>query len=426
MRHSTSVFVCIASAGLLLFTEYAQAASGSVSGRLRFTSELGNNCKSSAPEMMNCTGAYIGAGTQFTTQPLINVRVFLVDQAGVDIGIGATDANGDFTIAWTSPSLPTRIDVQRFFADNNLRFWTADAANNSVYALVTSVANPSNGVNVPIGTVTAVFNTYDNVYEGMRMAWENAYKHSAATLAQVWLQKVRTFATPTGSKASGTLNIADADKRRNWVIAHEWGHSIDLILTSVKQCLAYNRRTATGTTSCVNVDPYTSCYDSGQHLQADNADGEHYCASFAEGWANYLATTTLYAFNAPQPMGCVSDSPCVSLFDFEDSIGSFCTDGEQHGEMQVARYIWDTFDTVGDAGWTDSVPAWAGGRFAAIMNTFDTWPAGVGAGQINEPWNGTLTLLLNPDGRSGLDWKALNDPVETTTNQYTNNCSPGN
>ena len=408
---------------LLGASSSAHAVYGWINGQIRFKSELGNACSTAAPLSMNCTASMFPIAQTGIIRPVIGARIFLVDQNGIDIGIGSSDANGNFTVLWNSSTLPTRISVQRFHGDVDLKWWTADTAGYSIYTPVAAVNNPPAYTNFSIGTWTAwSYNVYDNVYEAMRMAWHNAYKFSSDLVSKINLVRVVVFAPSTG-EINGVISVNGADGRKNWSIAHEFGHAVDEIHSGTKLCLAYNRPT-----NCNGVDPTFGACLGDSHSQADTTPGEHFCGGFHEGWADFLATTTLYGHAALKPMGCNSDTPCGLNFDFEKSLRTACTVNQQRNEMQVARYLWDTYDSTGagDTGWTDSVPGWPGGRFAAIVNNFDLFPVGTDNGQRNEAWNSTLTLIDQQDGRSALDWKVLNDPIENTSAQFTNNCSPGN
>ena len=398
------------------FEKPAHAVSGSLAGVLEFRNELANYCDSAT---MDCNGALFPASQSNTTRPIVDALVHLVDQTGIVIGQGVTDSTGYFAVMWTRATAPTSIQIRKYFSNNGTRFWLADSGGAAWYAVATTISNPPASA-WWVGTWGWYgYDMLHNVYEAMQMFWYN-FKFSADMLTKFTYFRVVVPATVTGH-LDGVVFVDEDDAKKNWMVTHEAGHGVDYLQNVRKSCGAFNWN---GTNTCTGPGTPGSC--TGDHYFNSS---EWYCSSFTEGLADFLGTIPLYGLAATSPLVCNSVSPCAGGFNLEVSLGSsptVCVDAVRRQEIQVTRYLWDTYDTVADSGWTDNVPSWPGGRFAAIVDHLDDFPVGTANGQVNEPWNSTLTQLVTPDGRSALDWKGHNDLIENTSNQFTNNCSPGN
>ena len=132
-----------------------------------------------------------------------------------------------------------------------------------------------------------------------------------------------------------------------------------------------------------------------------------------------------YWYWANQPQFCINSLvPCGSNGrDQEVRPTGACATDEHRYELSVQRYLWDVYDSVDDAAYSDTIGANTSSSlwYGALIDELATYGAGTGNGQINEPWNSALTSIDAHDGRSTSDYQAKIN--ESTTTQRSNNCS---
>jgi hypothetical protein len=397
----------------------------SVSGRVEYLHVLGNYCSTSTSPAMDCSGSLYPATEFNQIRGIKDSLIVLQDELGNHIGFGSSDSSGYFSVNWTRSTLPSQIWVLRWFAHKDTRFWLADNDGASWYHVVTVINNPG-ASNWDIGGWWWNYDdTLNNGYAGMLANWDNSLKNSSDMLLRYSEMRLRIPANlPTSECFPGIVCLPGNRSKNLLALAHEVGHTVFTIQTKVVvspygrySCGVFNYPN-----ECVGPGTPASCYDSGIH---DPSTSEHFCSTWEEGLANFLALPAIYTYSAAGPMYCAGFGTCHLGYNIATSPGSSCTPNQQHLEGNVTRYLWDTYDTVADPGWTDSVPANASTRLNAIINTLDSYPAGTGSGQVNEPYNAALTEIDDKNGRSALDWKNISDSVENTSAQFTNNCSPG-
>jgi hypothetical protein len=412
---SASSFVLIS----VMHVGSAFGYSAIISGKVEQYVELGNYCSNMTIPPMDCTASMFPAAHTNTTRPFQHVTIVLRDQSDSTIGLGGTDDNGNFSIAWNSGSIPSSIQIRLLNSETNGRFSirTSDGAT-IWWGVVTTINNPGLS-NWNVGTWGWYsYVASNNAFEATRLGWDNAWKFSADMLSrfytQIWLGASSTY------HSNGNVMLREADVPSVFIVNHEVGHVIDHLQTAKRSCGAWNW--APGAT-CTGAGTPASCNQNPPH---DFGSSEWYCSSFTEGWAHFAATTMLYGLGASQPLICASVGTCPTGYNVETSSGSGCAEATRRQPIHVARYIWDTYDNVNDTGvYNDIVPSWPGVRFAQIFDNLDLFPAGKGDHQVDEAWNSTATEIDAPDGRSAADWKYHNDPVQNTSDQFTYNCAPG-
>jgi len=125
-------------------------------------------------------------------------------------------------------------------------------------------------------------------------------------------------------------------------------------------------------------------------------------AAFDEGIASFFATAAMYSATNPNPTDCLSASYCELWWNnIETSTGwGSCAAGEYRWALSHERYLWDVYDSVQDANYSDtvSVPFW---YFISGLAYYGTGPNDQ---QNNEPWNADYTAIDNYDGRSSADF----------------------
>jgi hypothetical protein len=404
--------------GVFAATAPAFAASGTITGTIQFSSELGNTCDTSLG--MDCTDAVFPASASNSVQPVRDAAIALADETGAVVGAGVTDSSGNFSIGWNRATTPTSIQIRRFFTHKDDRFWHSNTSNASLYGVVTTVNSPTNGGTNNVGTWGWYsYEVLNNNFDAALRTWDMALQYSGDMASRfTTIQIILPATDPNNAFADGAVVHMGQNlvRRPQSALSHEFGHVATYLQRPYKFCGAYNYPTG-----CLNVDPGMSC--TGGHTFNSS---EHFCASYEEGMAQFIANAAYYWYNADNPVQCISDSECTTGFNFETSSGSGCTAGTQHMEVEVTRYLWDAYDAIDDAGFTEAVPSSNQAfRYGAMIDTIENFTVGQGNNQNNEPWNSGETQIDAADGRSAGDYKVYIDAIESTTDQFTNNCSPG-
>jgi hypothetical protein len=175
--------------------------------------------------------------------------------------------------------------------------------------------------------------------------------------------------------------------------------------------------------------------------------------SFLEGWANFIATTGIYGPTANQPHICAisassagggacptqTTTACSNSgfsCDVEWSTGfGGCPANAERFEINVARYLWDVFDSNADNANTIACNGFAGLHSDAvnfgivgIIDDLANYAAGIGDHQKNEQYqDAALTTYDDRDGRADRDfnWNATNrgPTFGNTSNVLCINCN---
>lgn len=122
---SKSIAVALVIAGLAVAgaATPAAAATGVITGYLRFEQLQGNFC----PVGRSCTGARYLEAEYSTYQRIKDVKVYIKNNAnGAIVGQGSTDSNGVYLIQWTSSSSVSSATIYWVSENADGRFYITD------------------------------------------------------------------------------------------------------------------------------------------------------------------------------------------------------------------------------------------------------------------------------------------------------------
>ena len=445
-RFNMNAKVLLASIVVLLslsLGRVANGATGVVSGSFALWNKNGNYCD---PGVHDCTGTSYPK-TDFDKQvPFKDARVE-VWQGTKAIGIGSSNASGNFTVSWTS-SVLTNAWVRIFAQNKDNRWFIGDTAglrqntNTPTFTLTagTTSANPQ-----PVGSyVDATSNTgapwYDNVYWAAWLQWNNSFAYVGSLVTNYTNIEVRGVASAIPSFL-GTCksSCADGSSKRLQLdstvsafspqgrILHESGHIVQYLMKpfhgdALNYCWDQN-----GSTS--PVPPATTCpWSTGEKAP------EWAYAAFLEGYATFIGDTTLWWPNAVEPTSCLSQFTCpvtddtrIEKSDFPYSkfmCDTSAATPEIRWPMSTMRTLWDIYDDHNDADGDTVVEGW--GNYSRFFTNLQNYPAGVADHQLDEPWSNTSYNVIDDS-----DGKGCYDYVYWYTLSYLNvdilwndNCSP--
>jgi hypothetical protein len=144
----------------------------------------------------------------------------------------------------------------------------------------------------------------------------------------------------------------------------------------------------------------------------DFTSPEHKHTAYTEGLAHFVWAASLYGQNANAPHICTSVSACpFGQWNLEST--PTCDAGSDRQSLNVARYLWDLYDSNNDQAYNDALSYSFNVMFVETIRAF---PAGFDNRQINEPlgvFNG-VTYLDDPDGRSSDDHRYHFDRITGT------------
>ena len=88
----------------------AKAVTGYVQGSWYFWNKNGNYC----PSSNTCAGARYTQSMYDGLLPVSNATIWVVDSSWAIIGVGSTDNDGNYTVAWSRSTFPDQIGVRVF------------------------------------------------------------------------------------------------------------------------------------------------------------------------------------------------------------------------------------------------------------------------------------------------------------------------
>lgn len=417
MKHRSTTTLLLVMA-LLLLAPGALAAQGWIMGTLKFDSQQGNYCSTAAPYSMDCTASRFPASIAVGMQPIRDSEIRLLDPAGNQVGLGATDRNGVFIIKWIATTVPAKITVRWVLRHYQSRFSVVDN-NDAIYAGDFTNVSPIVNQTVDIGPMGWSYTEPNNIYDGAQRTWYEAMNYSGLLVGAFTNVRLRW---PSNNAAVGA---AQADSPNKLVhlgtstakapqgrVSHEMGHLASYMGTPTSACVAYNYPNA-----CTNVAP-SAC---GGIWGFETS--EYYCAGFEEAMASYISDVSYYWYWATTPTTCSANTPCNMGSFLESSMGTGCTAVERHRVVNAERYLWDAYDSVDDANYDESVSM----SYFDVVGSLTEFPSGIGNGQNNEAWKTVaLTTIDDPEGRSANDFRLyLGANANSTLTQYNQNCAPG-
>jgi hypothetical protein len=404
---------------VLLASSSALAATGYVSGTLRFWQKQGNYC----PTGRDCTGSNYLQSAFDTAQPMRELQVQVVNATTTSTvyGQGVTDVNGNYLIQWTTPSTPPAAKILWKFRHKDTRFEVRSASSGGIYFGTSSNITLTSGTTQGAPQVLPTFTTGSsgspnhiaNLYDGAHRQWYFALSFSGLMTSLFTTVQVLAFDNDpcTSSCADGATKTITIDSTGSALspqarIMHEMGHIANYLSKPFKATNAYGHPS----TSCVAPNCVWSLNTQ-----------EWASAAFEEGLATFVGDVAMYWLFAPQPTTCLSTLSCsLSFFHVENSSGSSCGTGESRFPINVDRYLWDIYDSIDDPAFVDttSINYW---QFFVVVNNY---PTGTSNNQNNEPWNSTLTTVDDFDGRSSADFQFRLNSVYSIDSSVlrTNNC----
>jgi hypothetical protein len=390
---------------VLLASSSASAESGWVEGRFRFWQKNGNYCPQSRSP---CTGATYLYSEFDKKQPLRHADVFVWNATKGNIGTGSTDSNGNFLIQWSysgtlteEQRAQTRVWIRPWHAGDRFRvnYKNGQYPNNWTGYFTLELGSTQSEAQ-PVGHFyigsSASPNHYYNVYWAAEMTWRTRLNTSGWFQAYFTGAEIRGFADSMpgflgdcvsscalGSEMKIQLD-ADAGLKPQARVMHELGH-----------LAIYNSHA---------WHPAEDCYDmSGAGWWAN--EPEYPCAAFEEGYATFLANSTLYGYTATAPHYCYSSSYCpTGTFNLESSSGYPCNGPgqEYYWPLTHMRYLWDVYDSIDDG---ETISEGSAGRWWRMYRVYQHYPSGTGSCAADEHWDPTYSYLDNPYGRGATSYR---------------------
>ena len=373
----------------------AQIYTGFVTGKLQFYQNQGNYC----PSSRDCSGAQYLESEYHTYQPVQDVKVYVETSGGALIGSGATDENGDFTIAWIqlfSYTSAARVYFTGAHKDNRFRFLTSSGGNHKYQ---TSNFTLSIGGTTAIGTRSwgsaSDPKEMVNAYDGAVSMWKNSLdksnrmKNNFNDVVIYAFSDTAPYSCGT-SCASGSRNDIQLDDSAAFKpqarVMHEMGHIASYVASP---------RSRPSNNYC-----YPNATGSGCTWSFTTAEWR--AASFEEGLATYLGDSAFYYWWANDPRTCNSTGACSGTnSETETSKGasSNCATDEGRWGLTTVRYLWDIYDGVNDSNFTDTVRR----ERYEIIDTLASFPSGFDDHDKNEPFDSSWDVD-NRDGHGGYDF----------------------
>lgn len=418
----------------------ALGESGYIAGTIKHFNRIGNYCPSSS----NCTGAKYTQSEYNTALPVKNAKVTLnvvfnqgSGETVIPIGTGSTNSNGYYKFYWyINPSDWTNYTTNGVFqlrwnpAHKDNRF-TIKSSSGGTWFFWGSVSSLTSGTtyNSPQSLGTKQWgssnspNALTNLYEGAERMWENLSTSSRMNTyftgidIIAWDDSECSTSCAYGDDKRIVIDSEGSAYKPQGRVMHEMGHIASHLASrdqSVKTCAnlrsSYNYATQT---------------NFGWELDSQ----ENGCIQFEEGLATFFADTAFYSQDAVSPATCISDGICNLMLEPSSGAVGTCASGEDRWALTVDRFLWDLYDNNID--FTSETFSYT---LDDLINVIYEFPNGTDDYQKNEPWNSTLTSVVDLDGRSGTDYlyhfiyDFLGSPgipvLVNLLTTYTSNCSP--
>ena len=210
------------------------------------------------------------------------------------------------------------------------------------------------------------------------------------------------------SCASGKVVILDTGEDTPWSYSTRTAHELGHIASDQLSQLAEAR----------------SCSDyslSGPYYQMNTR--EHSCASYEEGFAQFIGDVSRYSWNASASADvCLTGQIEDCSIDYDTSYpgGVGCNTDQGRWPLSVARFFWDLYDGPGDS---DSI----GEPYYRIVENNYNFLLGSANNQRDEPFSPDGTVA-DQDGKGVTDYKSLYNSTYSIdlSVPYVYNCStPG-
>ena len=354
----------------------AQAANGTASGRIMHFNRQGNFC----PTTRDCTGSKYPQSQWNVNRPIRDVKVYVRDDSDAIIGQGSTDGAGNFTVSWSSPTLPAHVHVTWHGEHKDGRFVIQDA-NGATWVFWTFPLVAVSGGNTAFGDLVwgapGAPHDITNIYDGAHREWWDSLWWSSRQQATYFGIRVYTGSTncPTSCEQNNQVwldpGAAYTPQAR---VMHEMGHAASQHAHEGSGYWAMNDYCYPSTGSGCGWS-----YDTPEWRQP----------GMEEATATFYADVGLYAPNALQPHSCLSAAQAAcptGVFNLETSTGPIgtCSTDEDRRPLTIMRILWDLYDTHVDCagGFCDTVSA----SLDQMNNVFTAFPNGRSDGQKNEGW----------------------------------------
>jgi hypothetical protein len=417
----------------------ALAANGTVTGTVFVHIQNGGYCSltgptrdctgamyvSTCPPGRECQGAYNDPTRYNDWTRVKHAAMYVYSEGAVpdgQIGWGETDDAGYFNISWSYPGNlphPDQSYIAWLPTDSEGRFRVA-YTNGSLRVYPSWTVTLQDGQTYNFGGMGWGTDDWNNTYWGAAMAWYTNLIGSGWMQNQYWVE-IRGFtdhAIPgfidedcPSSCAVGAHKIV-LDEHAGFSpqarVMHEMGHTAiqtEKAWSGFKPNFSYLRDNQPGW-------DYTSY--------------EYKATAWEEADASFLANSTLYWPNAPEPYTCYAPLGfnCTYWYNVEfDTWGPSCTTDEGRQAISGMRMLWDIWDDIPDG--NDNVSeGW--NYWWQLWDVLWYYPSGTGAIQADAPWNANRTAWTEPDQRSGelYAYHYLHTYGVVTSQVRTQNCYP--
>jgi hypothetical protein len=417
----------------------ALAASGTVTGTIFVQIQNGQYCGpgffgdhdctgamyvKDCPPGRECQGAYNDQTRYNDWTRVKHASVYVYSVGAGYIGFGQTDDAGYFNINWSyryDLPHPDQSYVAWYPLNSESRF-SVRYTNGSLRPYPTWTVTLQDGQTYNFLGMAWGTDDWNNTYWAAAMAWYTNMMYMGGLQNQYWVE-IRGFtdlaipgfvdeACPT-SCGLGAHKIklgANAGFSPQTRVMHEMGHTA---IRTEKEWKGY----------------YSGSYDYGDGSEGEwSYDTYEYKATaWEEANASFLADSTLYWPNAPEPYTCdrgkndYCDPAGLSSYSLELHWPCIAEGGRQ--PISGMRMLWDIWDDIPDG--NDNVSE-GSNYWWRIWDVLSYYPAGTGATQADAPWDANRTTWTEPDQRSGelYGYHYLNTYGVITSQVRTQNCYP--
>jgi len=248
------------------------------------------------------------------------------------------------------------------------------------------------------------------VYHAAWRTWYYAFKYSGLLLNhfyddsnpsndQLSIRAGTTAGVASYNPNNHTISIPNSDMNNfsYQAIYHEMAHGA-------------SQRSSPGQVhwNPASIDGWPSTTANGSGHSYNSPEWSSY--AFEEGFADFIGVVGQYWYYAPEARACLnagaSGDYCSNTYAANSSLGivldenPVCTQpNESRYQRNVTRFLWDYYDSANEGSDSISEGYW---HFLDANNKFETHANNNGK---NEPWNSTLTIMDDRDGRSLQDFR---------------------